>query len=365
MPTPQLIQQQTATRQRRLQRTLRAMWHDSRALYHEFQRPLLTFFICIFIGGWVYRELLGIAGYHQPAMIDMPYIILQMMIIEPPADEPPPEWFLVIFWYTLPVLAIYIIGQGAVDFFRLFFNRSERRNAWELALSATYRNHVILVGMGHIGRRVVRTLVEMGFEVIVIDNNIDAEADEELKRWHVPLIAEDATTQLALRDAGLERARAIIICTSLDHVNLEVTMRVRDLNPDIRIVTRMWDGRFAMQLQRFLNVDVKSSSDLSAPAFAGAAIGIEITQTLRIGDKDYSMINLQVVAGSFMEGQTIDTLQEDEDIDIVLHGHPNEEPQVHPAGDIIVKSGDTLVLFAKHSKVTEIVSRNHTLDRAK
>ena len=99
-------------------------------------------------------------------------------------------------------------------------------------------------------------------------------------------------------------------------------------------------------------------SALAAPAFAGSAIGIEITQTLKVGGEDFSMIQLVVSEGSFMEGETIDVLQEDEDIDIVLHGKVSEEPVVHPDGDIIVKMNDTLVLFARHDKIVDIVTRN-------
>jgi Trk K+ transport system NAD-binding subunit len=101
-----------------------------------------------------------------------------------------------------------------------------------------------------------------------------------------------------------------------------------------------------------------SSSDLSAPAFAGAAVGIEITQTLTIGGIEYSMIRLDVVAETIFEGSTIDTLQDEHDMDIVLHGR-GEKTVVHPAGEICVEAGDTLVVFAEHHRIMEIVSQNH------
>ena len=60
-------------------------------------------------------------------------------------------------------------------------------------------------------------------------------------------------------------------------------MRARDMNHDMRIVARMYDPQFSKQLNRFMGVQATlSSSDLSAPAFAGAAVGIEITQTLNV-----------------------------------------------------------------------------------
>ncbi|GAB5490421.1 MAG: hypothetical protein Phog2KO_06360 [Phototrophicaceae bacterium] len=361
MPYPQLILPKPTKETRRYIRTIRAVWHDTRALMSEFRRPLLTIIVSIFIGGYVYGELHEYAGIEPTiALIDRPYTMIQLMILETPAEyaRTPQQWYLILFWYLQPAIGIYIIGRGAVDFVRLFFNRSERRSAWELAVAQTYRNHVVLVGVGHVGLRITRTLAQMGFEIVVVDSSLDKSASDELEKLDIPAITDDGRSITTLQDAGIKHARAVIVCTSNDHMNLEITMRARDLNPDIRIVTRMWDSRFAEQLKRFLNVEVLSASDLAAPAFAGSAIGIEITQTLKVGGEDFSMIQLVVSKGSFMEGETIDVLQEDEDIDIVLHGKATEEPVVHPDGDIIVRMDDTLVLFARHDKIVDIVNRN-------
>lgn len=346
---------------RRLQ-YVRAVWHDTRALLREFRRPLLAIILFVFIGGWLYGELLVYAGYERLPYIDLPYVMLALMILESPMDIPR-EWFLIMFWYIQPAVAIYIIGQGAVDFFRLFFNRNERQSAWELAVASTFRNHIILVGTGHVGLRVARILTSMGFDLIAVNMTWDIETEEELKAYDVPRITGDGRQLTTLREAGLKYARALIVCTSDDHINLEVTMRARDENPNLRIVTRMWDDRFAEQMKRFFNVEVMSASDLAAPAFAGSAVGLEITQTLRINDEEYSMIRLKVENESFMSGKTIDFLQDDQDIDIVLYGNGSGEMTVHPPGDVVVQSGDTLVLFASHSKITEIVSRNRPSDK--
>ncbi|MEM6530925.1 MAG: hypothetical protein AAF653_21690, partial [Chloroflexota bacterium] len=112
------------------------------------------------------------------------------------------------------------------------------------------------------------------------------------------------------------------------------------------------------QLNQFMGVQATlSSSDLSAPAFAGAAVGIEITQTLTIGGMEYSMIRLDVAVGSIFAGATIDRLQEEQNMDIVLHGR-DDNMQVHPDGDVLVGVGDVLVVFAEHHRIMEIVSQN-------
>jgi Trk K+ transport system NAD-binding subunit len=336
---------------------LRAAWRDTMALWREFRVPFMLFVLASIAGGYLYGELHVMAGYERIPYSDLPYIMVALMVLETPIDLPR-EWYLIAFWYVLPPLFLYIVGRGAIDFVRLFFNRSERRNAWEEAVASTYRNHVIVLGVGHVGLRIARTLARMGFEIVAIDLNVTPEKDDELSGLGIPAIVGDGRLPTTLEKAGLLNARALIVCTSNDHVNLEVTMRVRDMNPNIRIVVRMWDDQFAAQLKRFMGVEaVLSASDLAAPVFAGVAVGVEITQTMHINNVDYSMIRLHVEPNSFLEGETVGKLQDDNNMDIVLHGRDGKV-EVQPDNNMVVRGGDTLVIFARHDKVIHIVERN-------
>lgn len=337
-------------------RMVRALWRDSLALWREFRRPFLIFIIVVFGGGFLYGELSVLAGYPRVPYVKLPYMMIQLMILQT-SSEPPPELYLIVFYYALPLIAAYIVGSGAADFVRLFFNRSERWNAWEAAVASTYRNHIIILGVGHVGLRVVRSLVDMGFEVVAIDHKMKPELDSEMASLHVPLIVGDGRLREVLEKAGLPTAQAFIACTASDQVNLEAIMRARELHNDIRIVARMWDNQFTNQLKHTMRVTVLSASDLAAPAFAGSAVGIEITQTLRIGGNDYSMIRLEVQSGSFLANQTIGKLQDDNDTDIVLHERDGAI-QVQPDNQLLVRAGDKLVLFARHDRVITIVERN-------
>jgi voltage-gated potassium channel len=357
MPRSHLMLTQPPRRVNRWWRTVRAIQRDSLALWREFRRPIIVFLLATLVGGYIYGELLVGAGYPRLPYIELPFIMILLMVLQSPGDIPSQPQLL-IFWYVMPMISIYIIGRGVADFVRLFFNRSERRNAWEEAVASTYRNHVIVMGAGHLGLRVIRALVQMGFDVVAIDNSIKPESQAELSRLRVPLIVGDGRLPETMEQAGLRKAEAFVVCTSNDHLNLEVTMRARDLDPNVRIVVRTWDNQFAEQIRHFMNVEaVLSASDLAAPAFAGLALGIEITQTLQVKGVDYSMIRLHVEPGSFLDGGTIEALQQDNEIDIVLHEH-NGDVRVHPAHDNVVAAGDTLVIFAQHHKITDIVARN-------
>ncbi|MBN1201721.1 MAG: TrkA family potassium uptake protein, partial [Anaerolineae bacterium] len=338
-------------------RLVRALYRDARVIWREFRQPILVFLVAVFAGGWLYGELLVQAGHERLPYMDLPYLMAALMIFAAPNDMPL-EPQLVFFWYLMPLVGAYIAGRGVFDFIQLFFNPNERHNTWEVAVASTYRNHVIVLGVGHLGRRVIRALVQMGVEIVAIDQEAPPDKSKELKQLGVPLVVGDGRLLSTIESAGIRHAQALIVCTSNDYMNLEVTMRARDLNPDIRIVVRMWEDQFVEQIRRFLNVEaVLSATNLAAPSFAGYALGIEITQTLTVNDVDYSMIRLTVKPGSFMDGKTIGMLQDEHNMDIVLHGS-DHNMQVHPPTGEVVRAGDTLVIFAQHSKIIDLVSHN-------
>lgn len=346
-------------RSTRIWRTLRAGWRDTSALLREFRVPLTVFLVATLLGGWLYGEIYySVTGVRIP-YIDLPYGMVHLMTMQGMPEMPAPgDPRLMIFWYLMPLVGLYVIGRGVVDFVRTFFNRGERRRSWEEAVASTYRNHVIVMGIGHVGSRVTRTLAQMNFEVVAIDQKISRELEDELNRLGVPVIVADGRLPASLEKAGLPHAQALIVCTSNDQLNLEVTMRARDMNPTARIVVRSWDAKFAQQLKKFMGVHaVLSASDISAPVFAGAAVGVEIAQTFTLHGITYSMIRLTVSDGSFLAGKTIDALQDREKLDIVLHER-NGSAKVHPTGDILVQAGDTLVIFAPHSQIVDIAARN-------
>jgi Trk K+ transport system NAD-binding subunit len=344
-------------------RMTRAMWRNARVIGREFRVPIGVFLVAIFGGGWLYGELLVRAGYARLPFLDLPYSMLALMLFQAPTDLPR-ETELILFWYLMPLIAAYVAGRGVFEFINLFYRSDRRHTTWEEAVASTYRDHVIVLGVGHLGTRVIRALVQMGFDVVAIDLKPDDEKNAELAELNVPQVLGDGRLSNTLEKASIRQARALIVCTSNDHMNLEVTMRARDLNPNLRIVVRVWDDQFAAQIRRFMNVEaVLSATDLAAPSFAGSALGIEITQTLTIHDEDYSLIRLHVAPGSFLDGKQIDRLQDEEDMDIVLHGHSGNV-QVHPAGDAVIRAGDTLVIFALHRKITDVVARNQRSARS-
>lgn len=219
------------------------------------------------------------------------------------------------------------------------------------------RNHIIVLGAGHVGLGVVTYLSKLGFPVVLIEQDVTSDLQTELEPLDVGLVVGDGRHPLVLQEAEIGSAQAFIACTSDDNINLEAIMAVREINKDIRVISRMWDDRFVRHARKFLNTSVLSSSALSSPVFAGYGAGFEVSHTLLVNDKEYSMIKLIVEHGSFLEGRTVDQIQTKEHLDIVLH-MGDHSAKVHPDGNTGLNAGDTIVLFALHKSILDLVERN-------
>lgn len=99
---------------------------------------------------------------------------------------------------------------------------------------ATLENHVIICGWGRVGRALADHLVDEDEPFVVIENDPERVAD-------VPhLVVEgDATEDETLRQAGIDRARALVAALNADADNLFVVVAGRALRPDLFIVARV------------------------------------------------------------------------------------------------------------------------------
>ena len=100
---------------------------------------------------------------------------------------------------------------------------------------ARLSEHVIVCGFGRVGRNVAQYLSGAGLDVVVIDND-PARAAAADEAGHV--VRGDATSDEVLKEAGIDRARALVTALQTDSDNLFVTLTARSLRADLFIVAR-------------------------------------------------------------------------------------------------------------------------------
>ncbi len=114
-----------------------------------------------------------------------------------------------------------------------------------MAVASTFNNHHVLIGLGHLGFRVMETLVDIEQEVVVIEQNPKADLVEKAQGLGVPVIHDDGRRLEALEAAGTAKARGILLCTQNDVLNLQIAFLAQRLNPNIEVVVRIFDDQFA------------------------------------------------------------------------------------------------------------------------
>ncbi|MBS1709108.1 MAG: NAD-binding protein [Armatimonadetes bacterium] len=132
-------------------------------------------------------------------------------------------------------------------------------------------DHLIVVGLGSVGYRVVQECQEFGLPVAVVDIEPSPELLPRLGR--TAFIHGDGRDAETLERAGLKSAVAVVACTQDDAVNLGIGLAVKKSRPETRTIVRLFDGTFARKVGDALKLDVTlSASRIAAPSFVGAAL---------------------------------------------------------------------------------------------
>lgn len=130
-------------------------------------------------------------------------------------------------------------------------------------------NHVLVVGMGSVGLKVVEELLERGERVTVIDADVNGRFMPTIYALRVPTIIGDAKLERTLRDAGLADAKALISVTNNDLTNLEIGLNAKVLSPKTRVVLRIYDYLLAQALDERLEIHFAfSASSIAAEELA-------------------------------------------------------------------------------------------------
>ncbi|MGF1509866.1 MAG: potassium channel family protein [Myxococcota bacterium] len=138
---------------------------------------------------------------------------------------------LIFVGFTLATYAASEVARLLVDGGLVEALRDRRRKALMRGMS----NHYVVVGYGRLGKEVCAEIAYRGHPIVII------ESDSALTKDETFALVGDGTSDDILKEAGVERAKGLAACTGNDATNLFVTLSARQLNPSLRIVTRVDD----------------------------------------------------------------------------------------------------------------------------
>lgn len=187
--------------------------------------------------------------------------------------SPPSTWYLDVVHALYPLVGLVVLGEGVVRFALLMTSRRRGEREWNRVMATTYRDHVVLCGLGHLGLRVLEELRRRGVEVVAIERDPAARFLGTVRALGVPVLVADMRDDAVLEEAGVRRARTIVVATSDDMANLEVALDARRLHPTIRVMVRFYDQQLAAKVQGAFGIDEAfSSAALAAPVIVDRAV---------------------------------------------------------------------------------------------
>ncbi|WP_082950193.1 MULTISPECIES: NAD-binding protein [unclassified Mycobacterium] len=215
------------------------------------------------------------------------------------------------------------------------------------------RDHVVVVGLGSIGFRVVSDLAAAGYDVLVIEPDEGNRFLPTVADLDVPVIFGDPTMRQTLESARVDRARGVALVTQDDMNNIEtgiVLLEMLGSDTRVPIVMRVQGRALGTAVhRRFGFENVRSIVDLAAPWFIGAAMGLQVLGTFWVGQRSFMVGGMLVAAGSELDGlRMIDLSTQTRVIAIT---RPEGPVRLRPRRDARLKAGDTVYLIGPYREL--------------
>lgn len=257
-------------------------WCFARATFAHFRVRIALLLFLLIGGGLLFRWL---EPERQHSLLRAIYCTWSLIFGEPP-EEFPRSPVLQAMFFLVPLLGLLVIVEAIVEFALLLRDRRRNERSWCKTMAESMCNHIILVGLGKLGFRIFGLLRRLGERVVVIERNPENQFLAEVRQDGAPLLIGDARREALLAEANAAKARSVIVAADDDLTNLEVALDARRLNPEIRVVLRMFDQNMADKIRDGFNLrTAMSQSAISAPAFAMAAVDGSIVSSTIVHDQ--------------------------------------------------------------------------------
>ncbi|GIM93526.1 potassium channel family protein [Paractinoplanes toevensis] len=214
-----------------------------------------------------------------------------------------------------------------------------------------HADHVVLVGLGNVGTRILRQLNDFGVDVVGIDVAPDARGVRVAEELGRPVIVGDASQAETLRAASIDTCRALVVVSTDDAVNLQAALHARAARSDLRVVLRLFDDDFATRVQDVFDINIsRSVPRLCAPAFAAALLEREVLATIPVGRHALLVATAEVAARSDLDGAPLGRVDRPQSARVIAMRSAGEQwVDWQPDPRRVLSPGDEVVVVARRA----------------
>ncbi len=273
-----------------------------------------------------------------------------------------------LFTSGLIVSSIFIMGYALSVFSEYILSRNNLGNLIQKRVEKKIRkmnNHIIVCGYGRNGQQAVHKLLAYKKPFVVIEK--DEEVVEKYYSDIVSFVHGNANEDEILKKAGIEKASTLISALPSDADNLFVVLSARQLNKDLKIISRATEETTLKKLKLAGANNVIMPDRIGGDHMASLVVTpdlIEFLDNLSVSGDDDSM-NVEQVPfskvcpeGNEMAIKDLDVRKET-GCSIIGYKTPDGEYIVNPEPSLVLKRGSKLILIGRPQQIEKLKQVYH------
>jgi len=218
------------------------------------------------------------------------------------------------------------------------------------------KRHFILCGYGRVGQEIARIFAEEGVSFVIIDK--DRESIASAEKDGRPYVLADATSDEGLKEAGIERARGLVVAVGSDADSVYITLSARGLRPDLFIEARASSSMAGAKLQKAGADRIIAPYSLGARRMAQLALRPTVvdfidTVIYRRG-RELQMENIAVGSDSALAGLTVEETRNRTKAAILAISKKSGKLLANPQGEETIESGDRLIAMGTKKQLAAL-----------
>lgn len=227
-------------------------------------------------------------------------------------------------------------------------------------------NHIILCGVGRVGKQVAAEFHKTRTPFVVIEQDPD-EIEQLQHLGDILYLQGDATKDETLRLAGIERAKGVVIALADDKDNAFVALTARSLNPNLRIVARLAEEENAEKLRRVGANAIVSPNAIGGLRMASLVIRPAVVtfldEMLNVPGQTLRMEEVQIEEASVLVGQTLREADIGRQTGLLVVAIRSGEGryQFNPGAQTRLQGGDVLIVMGTPEQLAALQQINRAL----
>jgi voltage-gated potassium channel len=211
------------------------------------------------------------------------------------------------------------------------------------------KNHIVVCGYGRMGKLVADQLKSEQASVVVIDN--DPEKISELEVAGQLYIKGDACEETTLLEAGITRAKTLVATLPRDSDNVYVVLTARGLRDSLFVIARAESTTTEAKMMRAGADRVVCPQVIGAYRISSLVTRPHVVDFVDVAAKgvefeidEYHVDEQSVLADTSLRDSA---LRQKVDAMVVAVRRADGATTFNPSADVVVRSGDTLILIGR------------------